>query len=222
MNYVFIYNDSDSSINSRSLLSNCKKRLSCLLIDTQSINEIFVKYCIQQVTGCKLCDVKIERDENGKPYVSNFIELYFNLSHSHNLLICVISEKQVGIDVEFIKKYTVSDKLVAFFSNIEWAYIQSFQNKAHPFYELWTLKESYLKYLGVGLKKRLKSFEIILTNEGYLVIEKGEIVPIFLQSFEFEYLYRISVCSHFNKPIVLNKVSKNNFQQVIKQCCNQP
>lgn len=220
MNFVFIYKDLDSFFNSENLFTNCKKSLCCPFNDKYSMSEIFVRYCIQKVTGYKLCDIKIEKGENGKPYASNFSKLYFNLSHSQNLVICVISKKQVGVDVEFIKEYTVSEKLKSFFSNLEWKYIQSFENKAHPFYELWTLKESYLKYLGVGLKKSLKSFEIVLNNKAHSVIEKGKIMPIFLQSFEFESLYRVSICSHFNKPIILNQVSEMDFKKVITQCYN--
>ena len=214
MNSAFIY----KSPNLENLMMNCEKRLSCPFNDRHSISDIFVRYCIQKVTGYNLCDIKIQRSENGKPYISDFSKLHFNLSHSKDLMICVVSKKQVGVDVEFVKEYEISEKLVPFFSNLEWEYIQSSGNKSQAFYELWTLKESYLKYLGIGLTKGLKFFEIVFKNKNYSITETGKLVPIFLQSFEFDSLYRVSICSHFNKAAILNQVSEEDLKNVIIQC----
>ena len=38
----------------------------------------------------------------GKAYISNFENIYFNLSHSSKIVLCAISDKEVGVDVEYI------------------------------------------------------------------------------------------------------------------------
>ena len=49
----------------------------------------------------------VETDKNGKPRIEklaqNLPELCFNLSHSGNLVVCAVSEKEVGCDAEKIR-----------------------------------------------------------------------------------------------------------------------
>ena len=41
-------------------------------------------------------------EKYGKAYISNHENIYFNLSHSSKIVLCAISEKEVGVDVENI------------------------------------------------------------------------------------------------------------------------
>ena len=48
-------------------------------------------------------DVKIKRLPGGKPVFEN-LPYYFNISHSCGRAVCALSQKEVGVDIEFIKK----------------------------------------------------------------------------------------------------------------------
>ena len=54
--------------------------------------------------------VEIELKNNDKPYIkNNDINLYYNLSHSEEMVMCTISDHEVGCDIQKIsakKKYT--------------------------------------------------------------------------------------------------------------------
>ena len=50
------------------------------------------------------CDVKIKTGENGKPYLEEYPEIHFNLSHSGNMVFAVFSDREVGCDIEEIGK----------------------------------------------------------------------------------------------------------------------
>ena len=105
--------------------------------------------------------VNILTDKFGKPYINNFGNFHFNTSHSSNILVCGISEQQIGVDVEKIKP--IKNKIVErFFTIQEKEYVyktSSDQNKR--FIEVWTKKEAYIKWVGKGIEIQLNSFDVI-------------------------------------------------------------
>jgi 4'-phosphopantetheinyl transferase len=109
--------------------------------------------------------------EVGKPYFKEAPELYFNLSHSRSRAMCVIGDIPVGCDIEFIKK---ANEGIAkrFFSAKDNELLKSAKRLGEPeyresFYTLWTLKESYIKCTGLGLKCPMDSFSFIYDIEKY-------------------------------------------------------
>ena len=92
-------------------------------------------------------DFTLEVDENGKPYLKEISGLKFNLSHSEERVMCVISEKEVGCDVEWMKKPHY--KMAEYFLTKEEITMlnrsNSEEEKQVMFYRFWTLKESFMK-----------------------------------------------------------------------------
>ena len=61
----------------------------------------------------------IERGEFGKPYLRDFPELHFNVSHSGTKMVLAIShEMPVGIDIEQIKSRKSLENLVKIWSSL--------------------------------------------------------------------------------------------------------
>lgn len=103
--------------------------------------------------GFEGADNHIAYGENGKPYLVDFPEVHFNLSHSGERVMCVISPFEVGCDVEIIKgdRGKLAER---FFKPEESAWIKHFETleaQSEAFYRLWTLKECYMKVTGRGL-----------------------------------------------------------------------
>ena len=103
--------------------------------------------------GFEGADNHIAYGENGKPYLLDFPEVHFNLSHSGERVMCVISPFEVGCDVEIIKgdRGKLAER---FFKPEESAWIKHFETleaQSEAFYRLWTLKECYMKVTGRGL-----------------------------------------------------------------------
>ncbi len=97
---------------------------------------------------------------NGKPHLKNHPEIHFNLSHCDEAVVCVVSNKPVGIDVESIRQF--SPELAAATMNPEELdIIQSSPNPSIAFTRFWTMKESLLKLTGEGITDNLHD---ILTN----------------------------------------------------------
>lgn len=47
----------------------------------------------------------IKYNKNGKPYLDDINNIYFSMSHSDKYLVIVISNKEIGVDIEEVKKY---------------------------------------------------------------------------------------------------------------------
>ena len=93
----------------------------------------------------------------GKPYLKNN-ELYFNISHSYEYTVLVISNKEVGVDIE---KITMRSKVMEkVFDEDEKKLIKSDED----FTKIWVKKESYVKYLGMGLAYGLENVHTLSLN----------------------------------------------------------
>ncbi len=85
--------------------------------------------------------------------------LHFNLSHTTGLVACAVAGDEVGADVEWVGRRTDPARLARrFFAPAEAEAIESpadEDRRRRRFFELWTLKEAYLKARGEGLTRRL-------------------------------------------------------------------
>lgn len=133
---------------------------------------------------------------HGKPLRRNE-EVCFNLSHSGKYVLCVVSEMEIGCDIEKIKE--VKWKLAKrFFSEKEYEILEEVERQKNPnetFTRFWVLRECYVKKTGEGLGVALAGldFSDILDQKNSKGKKNGE----FLEEtfFEMEYDgYRIAVC----------------------------
>lgn len=76
-------------------------------------------------------------------------ELFFNVSHSHDIVAIGIADVDIGIDIEKIRE--VDDKLKRYVSSDE-----EFNtiNTNEDFFKVWTAKESLVKAQGTGIDRR--------------------------------------------------------------------
>jgi 4'-phosphopantetheinyl transferase len=104
-------------------------------------------------------DDRIGQNEFGKPYLKDREDLHYNLSHSGRYVVLAWGDTAVGVDVQ---RHDADANTQAigkrFFTSDELQYIRGNRNR---FYEIWTKKESYLKYTGKGLRAGLDSFSVL-------------------------------------------------------------
>lgn len=96
-----------------------------------------------------------EYGEHGKPFIVGHPDIHFNFSHCSEAVICVVSNRPVGVDVESIREYR--DSLVRYTMNDqEVQQIESAERPDVEFIRLWTMKEAVLKLSGRGIVDDLK------------------------------------------------------------------
>lgn len=136
--------------------------------------------------------IQFEYLPHGKPVLVNDPTIQFNLSHSQDLALCVVTcQHAVGIDVEFLRPVAVNNIARRFFRPNEWATLATLNpiEQQSAFFRYWTCKEAYLKACGDGLSK-LQGVEVSLSNPAQLVwLENDRSQQWFLQEFQPAYGY---------------------------------
>lgn len=139
-------------------------------------------------------------NENGKPYLRDFDNCYFNISHSGNWIICAISGKEVGADIELVREIK-TDIAHRYFSNKE---CKALDNKTGGaiksyFFDLWTIKESYLKLVGKGLTQSLNSFTVVKIRNTFKITINNNILNVFIKQYKIDKEYKMAVCAYENR-----------------------
>ncbi|MFI5306274.1 MAG: 4'-phosphopantetheinyl transferase family protein [Polyangiales bacterium] len=116
-------------------------------------------------------ELRFEPGANGRPELAwpeRAPRLRFNLSHTRGLVACGLAlELDIGVDVEHEDRRVEIDSLSKrVFSTTERQGLDALQGDAQRrrFFEVWTLKEAYLKATGVGLTRSLQAISITLAE----------------------------------------------------------
>lgn len=96
--------------------------------------------------------------EEGKPRFLEYEKLHFSLSHSGDYVICAFSDQEVGADIQIHRK-TGEGIAKRFFSKEDRLLLdragsgQLPEDRASLFFQIWTVKEAYMKLTGEGMKQ---------------------------------------------------------------------
>ncbi|MGX9416888.1 4'-phosphopantetheinyl transferase family protein [Vibrio sp. WJH972] len=165
---------------------------------------VFVRHVLSRYCSLAAGQLVFSKESNGKPYLSTPERTpHFNLSHTKGLLVCAVSDRlDVGIDVENITRTTDFESIASqYFSNDENNRLNTKKLHARKayFYELWTLKEAYLKALGIGISVPLKSINFYENqsngNKRVMIDDKGNTL---FEVMKYGEEHLISVCARQN------------------------
>lgn len=108
-------------------------------------------------------------DKFGAPYFKTLENIHLSISHSNNIVVVAISKHSVGVDIEYVLKDVDYNKLANRLFNINES---SKIHTLNDFYDVWTKKESYLKYLKDFKNISLKSFNVFDLYQKFIRIDK--------------------------------------------------
>ncbi|MCH5194000.1 MAG: 4'-phosphopantetheinyl transferase superfamily protein [Oscillospiraceae bacterium] len=134
----------------------------------------------------------IEKGEHGKPYLKDIPGVFFNISHCRGLVVCGVSDKEIGVDAEYFRRF--NEKVMErIFSPSEQEYVLSSDSREENFFRIWTLKEALGKHLGTGLFSDIKKYSFAFDGDSP-VCERSE-GTVFTQKILHE-KWVVSVCTH--------------------------
>jgi len=102
----------------------------------------------------------IEEGPQGKPFFSAHPNLYFSVTHSGSWWMCAFGPEPLGLDLQLHRSYAEPRRLSSrFFHPDEDAWLA--QRQDQPFFDLWSAKESWVKYKGTGFFQDPASFSVV-------------------------------------------------------------
>lgn len=144
------------------------------------------------------------RNAYGKPYLPLHTGIHINWSHSGTWVICVLSDREVGIDLQMIGQEPKEALVRRILQPEELSFYRQapVQQKKGLFYQYWTIKESFLKAAGTGFHMPLDTFYICMEGEVPEIVQRSGEVPYVCQLLEFaDADYTAALCLKGNRPV---------------------
>lgn len=132
----------------------------------------------------------------GKPYI-NGNKLYFNLSHSGKYVACAYSDKEIGVDIQ--QHIVIKEAMLSRFLNpyeID-ELPQDMDERISEVNRLWSIKESYIKMLGMGMAYDMRNC-MVNKDKKKVIDNTGNYTKAYYRDFLIEDEYYLSVCSPEN------------------------
>lgn len=168
-----------------------------------------LKYALKREYGiCINKQTKFGYTTKGKIYLVKYPFIHFNISHCYPIVMCFVSDEEVGADVQTIVSEDDLEiiELIGSFNEIK--NLKTAFNPRWYFTRLWTLKESYLKTIGSGLDDELSKYDFGEFNS-YRFSTLG--YDFFSKRMEEYYISvcKKNLCSHDMEIIKLQKDNLN-------------
>ena len=177
-----------------------RRRIARMLRDDSVLQtlygELLARMAIALRQQSSLRAIRLHRGIGGKPEVAGG-GAHFNVAHSLDRVVCAISDMPIGVDVETVRPIE-PDIAGRFFAAGECADILSVpeSERSRRFFQIWTLKESYLKAVGAGLGMPLNSFAMEIQGDKITIRAAGSDAAAYgFRSWLWDDAYWIGVCA---------------------------
>jgi 4'-phosphopantetheinyl transferase len=183
------------------------------------VGQLLIRYLLTRVFHQKSSSFLIQRTEHNRPFIQSIRTFDFNLSHHHQL-VCIAGtfDGRIGCDTMIYR----TDKIRHDYRNLLRKKFTANENdfimknsrdeniRLSRFYRLWCLKESYLKWLGVGI-----AFQLLRLNFQIQTAEFGNNEIISDTKLEIDNQLIADNNIRFDEQIIS---LENNEQQIISLC----
>lgn len=107
-------------------------------------------YALQKEYGISIAYQEIKYGFYGKPFLKNYKTIFFNISNSSSMTVCVIDDSPIGIDIqEYINfNQDIAAKYFCYHQNRK---LIKTLNTKYYFTKYWTILEALGKYHGLGI-----------------------------------------------------------------------
>ncbi len=114
----------------------------------------------------------IDRNSHGKPVLISHPAVRINLSHCRGLAVCAVGFTALGVDCEQVRSFREGVvRRVCTMAEAE--YLHGCKERDLEFTRLWTLKESFVKAIGVGISYPMKRAAFDISGDSICSSVKG-------------------------------------------------
>ncbi|MFT4861694.1 MAG: 4'-phosphopantetheinyl transferase [Pseudohongiellaceae bacterium] len=164
-------------------------------------------------------------NDYGKPALNDLQQrqlsapLYFNLSHSRGTLVLAVARlEELGVDIECNTRARRVEKIATrYFSHAEVSSLLTL-DRLHwqaRFYDLWSLKEAYIKACGMGLAIDLGHFSFAFPQDGQLSIVFDARCDDDPKQWQF---WQINAVEGFNLALAAKSITGQQIQTIKHYC----
>ena len=129
---------------------------------------LLLRYALHKEYG--ICDVpQFTINEHGKPFLSDYPDIYFSMSHCTSAVVCAVSRSPVGADIQDIRRLSLSiaGKFLTPAELERISLITDVEQRDKELCRLWSIKESFSKMTGKGFSEGFTGIDTgRLTSEG--------------------------------------------------------
>ena len=122
----------------------------------KGLSELYDISCAEGIN-----DSLVSAGPDGKPFLTDHPEIFFNITHAAGLVACAFHSGQIGIDAElrgYFPEVLIGRALAESEEQLLLSYSSDESMRQECFWRLWTLKEAYVKKSGIGVDTDLKAF----------------------------------------------------------------
>jgi 4'-phosphopantetheinyl transferase len=161
---------------------------------------VLTRSALAQYVGSDPAGLEFAENEYGKPRLVARPGAPcpgFNLSHTHGMVaVAIANEAELGVDVEDSRRAGNWEGIQrTVFTDAEREHLQGLpsEHQKERFYELWTLKEAYLKARGMGFSLPLDGFSMRISDGRPIGIEFTRAIADHPAEWQFE-LFAMATC----------------------------
>ncbi|MDA3904827.1 MAG: 4'-phosphopantetheinyl transferase superfamily protein [Bacteroidales bacterium] len=159
--------------------------------------------------------LEFDYNDHEKPSLKNYPKAHFNISHSGDYVVVAFSDCPVGIDIEKNKgnRLNVAKR---FFTREELDDLFAFQeeDQIEYFYQLWTLKESYMKAIGKGISMSLNSFSFKKFYSDFRLRYSIEDMGFQFTTYNVHPEYACNLCSKYILKPKMEEIKISDFDEM--------
>ena len=151
--------------------------------DSYVLAHALARTLLGRLTGVEPRALRFALGAHGRPeleWPAQSPRLRFNISHTHGLVACALAlEHDVGVDVEHVERRLEIGRVApSVFSPDERRALASLDGDAlrTRFFQLWTLKEAYIKARGMGLALPLREITFQLDERERPALALGAVL----------------------------------------------
>lgn len=110
-------------------------------------------------------ETPILKNDFGKQSLRDYPEIRYSISHADGVASCIVCDSECGIDCEKIRPFR-PNVIRRVFSDSEKEMFEATPENERDmlFFKLWTLKEAYVKMLGIGVSYPMNTVEFSFSD----------------------------------------------------------
>lgn len=164
------------------------------------LGELLLRFILVRRYGSISKQLDFAKNLYGKPFLGQYPLFHYNIAHSGEWVVCAVHNQEIGVDVERILPFDLGIAKQFFTGEEYWTLLNAKEERAAVFYDLWTLKESYLKAQGRGLSIPLDSFSVKIHSSDSIELTdmktRKTMTDYSCKQYRLNKQYRLSVCAN--------------------------